>query len=508
MNDHTTRNLAAHNPRRVTFRAALLAAIVLGAPLTAHAELEQQVVFEASTYPQQWANSLTRTSDGAVYGTTAGFNNINGSIFKLAESSATPLLSFSGKETVHSGLTEGPDGNLYGTIESGTSVPSGAVFRINKAGKLDTLHTFDDTDGALPAGPVVVAADGTIYGTTYYGGEGSGKGFGTVFKLELPDTLTTLHDFGVDDGAVGGANPRSRLVLAPDGTLYGTTTTGGELEEGTVFRITPEGEFGVVAAFGGSRGSGPHDLLLHCNGNLYGRAFGGQGSVFELSTAGKVSTLHTLSGDEGEMDFNTGDGPADGGALTLAANGKLYGVATYGGTTPDGTVFELATDGAFQVLYTFKGTADYGRPLSILQAEDGDLLGTFHLGRGGVFRLVLPEADKAAVECSPPDVGAGGAGGTDGGGGGTTAGTAGQSPAGAAGEPQAGAAGEPPAGGSGGGSGGTEEPTAGTTSAGGTDETPGSSGKSGGCSFAPTKSWSWSSLVLGLALLRRSATRV
>jgi MYXO-CTERM domain-containing protein len=455
------------------------------------AELPEAIVFQAPNdmRGEWWPNpGLILASDGKFYGTTRGYA-VGGTVYRLSSDGTAyaTLFPFSSNEVIYSGLVEGPDGNLYGTIYSGEgSIAKGAVFSLSKTGVLTTLHSFTGPDGANPAGPVAISADGTIYGTTLNGGADVGDGFGTIFKLDATGKLTTIYDFGVDDGAVGGAKPRSNLLLMADGTLYGTTKMGGQFDGGTVFRIMPNGQLDAVA-FGDTHGSGPHDLLLAC-GSLYGRAFGGSGLIFKLSPAmGVVSTLHGLSGSEGKFEFSppsnyAGDDPANGGGLILGTNGKLYGVAQHGSTTPtinNGTVFELGLDGAFMVLYTFKATPTDGQlPWGIAQGSDGTLFGTgygngqgFSNG-GGIFKLTVPAGFNTPVACPPTVTGAAGAG-------------------------QAGQDGATGAGGRGGADAGASAGTAGTgggagTAAGGSSGTAGSGGaagatapaKSGGCSCA------------------------
>jgi uncharacterized repeat protein (TIGR03803 family) len=507
-----TRSVAARKYRGA--RAQILGislgcAAVIVAP-HARAAVPETVIHAAAAAAERAANGgLLQTSDGTLYGTARGINSINGSVFKISAGSYSTLLPFTGSEAAYAGLVEGPDGKFYGTLYSGTSIPNGALFRISTTGKLETLHTFTGPDGAHPDGPVVVAADGTVYGTTYQGGADSGAGFGTVFKFVAPDTLTTLYDFGIDDGAVSGANPRSRLVLDKDGGLYGTTKTGGETGGGTVFHLSSGGDFKVIAAFGGTNGSGPHDLLQICDGNLYGRAFGGQGIVFELTPSGTLSTLHGLAGTDGDFDINAGDGNAVGGALSLGRNGKLYGTAEHGGANSRGTVYELGVDGTFTLLYTFKGMTDGGTPLGAIQGNDGNVFGTYSAyPSGGVFQLTLPDEEKTTFTCPTGggDAGAAGETGTDGGTGGSVA------TSGGAGGTDSSSAGSP----SEGGTAGTSAPTsggsdstgiAGSGTSGGTEDK-----KSGGCSIgfgAPTGSvWPLSALLaLALTAARRSRRR-
>ena len=87
------------------------------------------------------------------------------------------------------------------------------------AGAVTTLHSFNVSDGASPAG-VIQAADGNFYGTTEGGGANN---YGTVFKITSTGTLTTLHDFDKTDGARPTA-----LVQHTNGLFYGTTISGGK----------------------------------------------------------------------------------------------------------------------------------------------------------------------------------------------------------------------------------------------------------------------------------------
>jgi uncharacterized repeat protein (TIGR03803 family) len=95
------------------------------------------------------------------------------------------------------------------------------------------LYSFnssgDLSDGAWPEAGVTRDAAGNLYGTTFFGGTGTGcdiyfGGCGTVFKLDASGTETVLHSFG---GAPGGSNPTARVILDASGNLYGTTAFGG-----------------------------------------------------------------------------------------------------------------------------------------------------------------------------------------------------------------------------------------------------------------------------------------
>jgi len=106
------------------------------------------------------------------------------------------------------------------------------------------LHTFTGSDGASPS-PGVVIGRGTggqmvLYGSTDYGGSMS---HGAVYSLTPSSsggwTETVLYNF--TDGS-DGATPAGGVVVgrgAAGAVLYGTTRVGGSGGHGTVFSLTP-----------------------------------------------------------------------------------------------------------------------------------------------------------------------------------------------------------------------------------------------------------------------------
>jgi|SRR5208337_1337691 len=106
------------------------------------------------------------------------------------------------------------------------------------AQNLTTLLSFDGSNGADPVATLVQGFDGNYYGTTWAGGASNN---GTVFKIRPQGTLTTLYNFCSQPNCTDGANPPAGLALATNGNFYGTTTDGGAYGFGTVFKITPKG---------------------------------------------------------------------------------------------------------------------------------------------------------------------------------------------------------------------------------------------------------------------------
>src|ERR1700722_8120145 len=150
-------------------------------------------------------------------------------------------------------LVQGTDGNLYGvTTVGGSSSPCngsgcGTIFKITPAGKLTTLHNFDETDGAFPLGALVQGTDGNFYGTTELGGANAD---GTVFQITPAGKLTTLHSFDSTDGGY----PSGALVQGTDGNFYSTTARGGSSStcdggRGPILKITPAGKQTALHSF-------------------------------------------------------------------------------------------------------------------------------------------------------------------------------------------------------------------------------------------------------------------
>ena len=190
---------------------------------------------------------------GMFYGTTeSGGAGNGGTVFSFDPETGTEtvLYSFCSQQNCadgdfpESGLVR-IKGRLYGTTAYGGEYDSGTVFSLDLKGNVETvLHSFNynDSDGWEPNGGVI-DIEGTLYGTTYYGGSGvcysgnENEGCGTVFALDLKtgaeNVLYSFQNNGAD-----GENPYSNLIYA-NGTLYGTTQLGGTSREGTVFSITP-----------------------------------------------------------------------------------------------------------------------------------------------------------------------------------------------------------------------------------------------------------------------------
>ncbi|HEV2471393.1 MAG TPA: choice-of-anchor tandem repeat GloVer-containing protein, partial [Chthonomonadales bacterium] len=213
--------------------------------------------------------------------------------------------------------------------------------------RASSIYSFTGgSDGEGPRASLIQAADGNLYGTTYYGGIGGTGGPGTVFKITPGGAFTTLYSF---TGGSDGANPNAGLIQAADGNLYGTTSAGGTSKSGTVFKIAAGGALTTLYSFtGGSDGGVPYAGLIQAvDGSLYGTTSAGgtinSGTVFKIATGGALTTLYSFTGGP--------DGGVPYAGLIQAADGSLYGTTSGGGTGGAGTVFKITTGGTLTTLY-------------------------------------------------------------------------------------------------------------------------------------------------------------
>ena len=267
-----------------------------------------------------------------------------------------------------SAVLQGTDGNFYGTTFSGGAYNYGTVFKLTPEGELTTLHSFNVTDGANPQAGVVQGADGNFYGTTSDLGASTGccsvLNNGTVFKITPEGVLTTLHTFMWTDGA----NPMASLVQGTDGNFYGTTPNGGLFDYGdgggTVFKITPQGVFTRLYRFNTRSYSPQSSLIQAIDGNFYGTTPGG--TVYKITPAGAFTQLY-------EFPINLGVGLM--GPLIQTANGAFYGT-----TIDNSKVFEITPTGSLTTLFSFN-TVDGSDPYAgLVQGTDGNFYGTTFAG--------------------------------------------------------------------------------------------------------------------------------
>jgi uncharacterized repeat protein (TIGR03803 family) len=283
---------------------------------------------------------VNQGTDGNFYGTTyeGGADNL-GTVFKVTPSGViTTLWSFGAGadgQLPLSGLVQGKDGNFYGTTGSGGSTGYGTVFKVTPAGVETILWNFGTgMDGFFPQAGLIQGSDGNFYGTTSLGGT---NGRGTVYKVTPNGTETVLWNFDF----VTGTEPMGSLTQGIDGNFYGTVAGGGSIGGGTVFKITPDGMLTVLYNFGNvPDGSDPWvGLVRGSDGNFYGTTISGgtinnSGTIFKVTPDGAETVL---------WDFGFG---GNGGFTTISAlvqgpDGNFYGTTNGQGTAGRGTLFKL-----------------------------------------------------------------------------------------------------------------------------------------------------------------------
>lgn len=221
---------------------------------------------------------------------------------------------------------------LYGTTGEGGGFFGGTVFSIDPDGSgLDILHSFDaftSLDGRTPSGGLVLD-DGTLYGTTFFGGQ---TDLGTIFSIQTDGSdFTILHNFIGPDGCSSFSSP-----ILGGGRLFGTTLSGGEYDQGVIFSIKTDGsDYRVLHSFDGAGGVQAYEGVVLEGDTLYGVTIGNAedyiiGVIYSLKVDGSDYTVL--------YRFNGIDGKWVDGRLLLVGN-RFYGLASHGGTTDSGVLF-------------------------------------------------------------------------------------------------------------------------------------------------------------------------
>ncbi len=264
---------------------------------------------------------LTQANDGNLYGTAyTGGAYVNGTLFRMTLGGTLTTVhdfNFSDGAKPSGRLIQAKDNALYGTTEASSTSSSGTVFRITLEGVETILYSFSSGSGygssnslysQIPVGGVVEASDGNLYGTF------SSSLGGSIFQLDPSGSLTYLHSFNNSNNYFEGKDPAGGLIQAKDGNLYGTTISGGLYNFGTVFRVEPKGSFQKLHSFtGGNDGSHPFGGVIQANdGNFYGPAFDGNtnnnGAIFKLRLENypDISTFTPASATVGSPVVITG----------------------------------------------------------------------------------------------------------------------------------------------------------------------------------------------------------
>ena len=396
---------------------------------------------------------LTNDSTGNLYGTTEFGGAVtnesegNGVIFQLANRNGgwreSVLYKFSdGADGAdpEDGLIAGPGGNGYGSaLFGGSFTPDncnldggcGTVYQMGRNGKFSVVYSFTGApDGQHPFSSLLAGANGSLYGTTEYGGNlacaFNSFGCGTVYQVNTNGAEQVIYSFLGPDNNSDGANPFSAVVKDLAGNLYGSTVFGGTINNnncepdsgcGTIFELSPNNDGSwtetVLYRFqGGADGDSPAVSFFNdADGSIYGTTPTG-GNLSACGSAG-CGTIFRLTNTNGQWTktivyaFSGHDGDTPVSPLTHDSAGNLYGATAYGGNlnctyyTPGcGVVFKVDPKGKETVLHTFSGNDGlfpgggvlvYGNALYGTTIEGGDIancsLQEYYTGCGVVYEI-------------------------------------------------------------------------------------------------------------------------
>jgi uncharacterized repeat protein (TIGR03803 family) len=268
------------------------------------------------------------------------------------------------------------NGNLYGTTSYGPK-RLGTIFKLTPQGMIQTLLHFSRNTGNNPVSGLVWGKDGNLYGTTRFGGKSpdGNNGDGTIYKLTPGGQYSLLHVFSHPDGR----DPGPSLLLANDGNFYGVTTLGG-----TIYRINSNGNFKVLYQLSGHKkleGDHPSSSLIQAkDGFLYGTTdYGGKynynlGTIFKISLDGNFSTIWHFN------DKKLKDGRIPRGGLVEGSDGNLYGTTREGGNHGYGTIFKITPNGNLTTLFHFNGQNGRYPQTALIEGNKGTFYGTTFYG--------------------------------------------------------------------------------------------------------------------------------
>ncbi len=333
----------------------------------------------------------------ALYGAVITGGNINGgTIIKFVP--ATNILTVANSfESFVDGvgpagtLLQASNGKLYGMTHSGGSNKAGVIYSYDPAASTYTkLMDFDGVNGGNPYGTLIQASDGKLYGRT---NEVEFGDYGVIFSFDpSTSTYTKLKDFDSTNGYFASGS----LVQASDGKLYGMTNGARSESVGAIFSFDlSSSTYTKLKDFDNTNGAVPLGSLIQASdGKLYGMTERGgtnnAGVIFSFDPS--VSTYIKLK------DFDGTNGSTPVGSLVQASDGKLYGMTVNGGSSDVGVIFSFDPSAStYTKLKDFDNTNGAFPLGSLMQASDGKLYGMAANGGSNLAGVIFSFDPSASV---------------------------------------------------------------------------------------------------------------
>ena len=249
-------------------------------------------------------------ASGNLYGTTSlGGPNNDGTVFEVPAGTniINTLAAFNGSgngsnPTQYARPMLDSQGNLWGTASLGGANSNGTLWELPSGSSTITVYPFSsNTNGANPEAGVVEDVNTDVFGTCTTGG----TGLGTVFELGTGGTgsFTSLVNFTGTSGAAPGSAPLSTLLQDSMGDLFGSTTTGGSANDGTIFELIPSCSPIVTVLPQGTSGQPSYNAMLSATDVIGTATFSLTPSAgnalppgLTLSGSGVISGMPTTTG--------------------------------------------------------------------------------------------------------------------------------------------------------------------------------------------------------------------
>lgn len=342
------------------------------------------VLFDFEGTPGCWPRSLMKASDGNYYGMVSSYRAglERSRLFSMTEDGAGQVGNELAAPPIVEGygLTETPDGFLWG-------IEGNSIFKMSRSGQHTTVHTFTGgSDGQTPSGGLTLGDDGWLYGTTTGGGQYQQ---GTAYRLSLAGSVETIASFNC---FINGCSTVYPLTKGSDGAMYGVSTSGGDIGstvnygQGVIFRVTPARGIEVLHQFINPGNQSEPSANASAPRK---RLLEVKGYLYGTATGGARHGRGEffrmkLDGSDYQPFYYPGAGVGPvyaAGGFTRLRNGDIVNWGGWStGTVQVPAVWKLGKRGAPQLIHALS-TPPYLEPTGeLVEASDGSLLGVNAIG--------------------------------------------------------------------------------------------------------------------------------